>query len=409
MKKVDVIFRGWGQDWVLGTLADNGSHVLFEYSAEALQRGIEFSRHKLPLRREAYSGFPACLERLPGLISDALPDGWGLLLMDKVFLSSGRDPTRVSPLERLSFIGNRAMGALAFRPAEKLELDDGDMSLLELAQATHDVIEDKDVEALKALALVGGSPQGARPKALVRFEPSTRVVSTRDTAPGTPWLVKFPERAEHPEVCAIEHAYATLARASGIEMPPTALFRINAGLAAFGVERFDRVDALRVPVHSFAGALHADFRQPSMDYRTVLRLTRLMTADEQEVRKAFLRCVFNVVLHNRDDHSKNFAFRMNERMEWKLAPAYDLTFSMGLRGHHQTSIMGESLAPARGHLIALAKDCGIPAQLAVDSIDLVRSVAADLASVVEEAGVRKRTVKAIAKLVEQNSARCAAS
>ena len=40
--------------------------------------------------------------------------------------------------------------------------------------------------------------------------------------------------------------------------------------------------------------------------------------------------MFNVRIGNKDDHSKNFSFVMNEDGEWKLSPAYDLTPSEGI-------------------------------------------------------------------------------
>ncbi|HSI58798.1 MAG TPA: type II toxin-antitoxin system HipA family toxin [Ideonella sp.] len=408
MKKIDVLFRGWGQAWVLGTLADNGADLLFEYSPETLARDIEFSPLHLPLRAAAFSGFPEHLGRLPGLVSDSLPDGWGLLLMDQLFLKSGRDPHRVSPLDRLSFIGERAMGALAFRPSDDLSASSDDMSLLELARASHEIIEDKDTAALKALALVGGSPHGARPKALVRLDENTATVSTREDVAGGFWLVKFPARAEHKEVCAIEHAYAGLARSCGIEVPPTRHFEIDKHLAAFGVERFDRVGAMRVPVHSFAGALHANFRLPALDYQTLLRATRLFTRDEAEVAKAFARCVFNVVFNNRDDHAKNFSLRMDERMAWKLSPAYDLSFNAGPRGWHQTSVMGEALAPGRADLLRLAQDCGVPAAIAAQTMDRICTEADGLAARLQAFEIRKATCKTIADAVARNVQRCKA-
>jgi serine/threonine-protein kinase HipA len=406
VKKLDVVFKGWGQNWVLGTLADNGSELLFEYSPQALQRGIEFSKMHLALRREAYAGFPAHLGYLPGWVADALPDGWGLLLMDRMFRISGRDPSRLSPLDRLSYIGDRAMGALAFEPGETTGFSQDDLSLRQLAFAAKDVVEDRDTAALKTLALLGGSPHGARPKVLVQFDVDSRTISTHEDGPGTPWLVKFPARTEHREVCAIEHVYAMLARSCGIEMPHTEHFPIDRQLAAFGIERFDRANGLRVPVHSFAGALHADFRLPSLDYETVLRATRFFTHDEREVRKAFLRCVFNVVFNNRDDHAKNFALRMNEHMEWKLAPAFDLTFASGPRGQHQTSIMGEAVAPGRVQLLALAKACAVPALAATAAVDAVCEQALQLGSLLDDAGVRKASCKSLTAIVLANLRRC---
>jgi len=409
MKALDVLFRGWGHDWLLGRLADDGAQLLFEYSPEALRRGVEFSAMQLPLRAEAYGGFPGFQSQLPGLLADALPDGWGLLLMDKLFLKSGRDPARLSPLDRLAFIGERAMGALAFRPADAVAPAEQGLSLLQLATAAQTVVDGDDVAALNALAVMGGSPQGARPKVLVRFDPDTRRVSTDESAgDGTPWLIKFPARGEHAEVCAVEYAYSHAARACGIAMPRTEHFRLGRAMAAFGVERFDRAGTMRVPVHSFAGALQADFRLPSLDYQTVLRATRFFTRDEVEVSRAFLRCVFNVVFHNRDDHAKNFALRMNERLAWQLSPAYDLVFSHGPRGHHQTSVMGEGLAPGRSQLLALARAAQVPQRLALDALERVCTEAALLPQRLDEAGVRRATRQAIAAAVLENLHRCAA-
>ncbi|MGE4242144.1 type II toxin-antitoxin system HipA family toxin [Ramlibacter sp.] len=406
MKKVDVAFRGWGEHWPLGTLADAGAGVVFEYSPEALRRGVELSPLHAPLRPQAFSGFASHQSGLPGFIADALPDGWGLLLMDRVFLKYGLRPERLSPLDRLSFIGERALGALAFAPPAALELDGHDLTLLELARAAGDVIDDRDTAALQALAVVGGSPQGARPKALVQYEPRSGRMSTKPDAEGQPWLVKFPARAEHKEVCAIEFAYTRLARECGIEFPESRVFDLSRDLAAFGVARFDREDGMRVPVHSAAGALNADFRLPSLDYRALLRATHFFTRDEQEVRKAYARCVFNVVFHNRDDHAKNFAFRMDRRFEWKLAPGYDLTFSHGPGGWHQTSVMGEARAPARGDLLKLAADAGVPKGKATECIERCRAVAEGLRAGLDEGGVRKTTRQRIAAEVDACVARC---
>ena len=406
MNKVDVVFAGWGQSWVLGTLATSGLDTVFEYSPEALQRGVELSPLHLKLRREAYSGFLDHQAFLPGLVADALPDGWGLLLMDKLFLKNGRNLAGVTSLDRLSFIGSRAMGALAFRPADALASSDDDLSLRALAKATADVIEDKDTAALKLLAIVGGSPHGARPKALVQFDEGAGVVSTREGAPGSPWLVKFPAQREHQEVCAIEYAYSVFVRECGGDMPRTAYFDVDKGISAFGIERFDRADGMRVPVHSLAGALNANFRVPSLDYQTVLRATRFFTKDEAEVRKAFSRCVFNVILNNRDDHAKNFSFRMNSKMQWKLSPVYDLTFNTGPRGWHQTTVMGEGMNPAHSDLMKLAADCDVPRAAANEAIDHVREKASRMASFLDGFEIRKATRKTISEAITANARRC---
>lgn len=135
--------------------------------------------------------------------------------------------------------------------------------MLALAREVQAVVADRDTAALKQLLMLGGSPHGAGPKALVQYDTEAELVSTRSDAPGTPWLVKFPGRHENKEVCAIESCYARLARACGLDLPRTRYFDLGARHVAFGIERFDRVDGMRVPMHTLAGVLHANFRLPA--------------------------------------------------------------------------------------------------------------------------------------------------
>lgn len=138
---------------------------------------LELSPFNLPLRAEAYGGFPSYQHQLPGLIADALPDGWGLLVMDRLFKANHRPLATLSPLDRLAFIHDRAMGALVFEPADPLGTDAEDIALTELARSAQLVLADKHTTALKQLALLGGSPHGARPKVLVQFDSNARTIS----------------------------------------------------------------------------------------------------------------------------------------------------------------------------------------------------------------------------------------
>src|ERR1700729_3063862 len=154
MKKLSVIYVGWAERYELGLLADDGSDLLFEYSTPAIKRGLELSSFKLPLRAESYGGFPEYQLRLPGLISDSLPDGWGMLLMDRLFRKEGRNLAEVSPLDRLAFIGDRAMGALSFEPADGETLTARDVQLLDLAREVRQVRDDDSEALLRELALM---------------------------------------------------------------------------------------------------------------------------------------------------------------------------------------------------------------------------------------------------------------
>lgn len=400
MKKLTVYYCGWGEDWPLGTLADDGRRLLFEYSREALEQGLELSPLHLKLAATAYGDFPRFQMRLPGLIADSLPDGWGLLLMDRLFRRQGlRHP---GPLDRLAYIGDRAMGALRFEPADELSADAVNWNLLTLARESERVLAGESEAALNELALTGGSPQGARPKALVQYEADANQVSTRSDAPGQPWLVKFPAQDEHKEVCIIEQLYAELARDCGLNVPESTWFDLSGDMAAFGMARFDREQGQRVPMHSLAGLLQVDFRVPgSTDYTAFLRATRLLTRDAREVEKAFAQAVFNVLFHNRDDHPKNFAWRMDADRRWRLAPAFDLTFSEGPMGQHHMDVCGAGDAIERHHLQQLAADGDVSSPAAERMIDQMLDQAEDFGARVDSLPLRKATKQNLKQTIER--------
>ena len=227
LTRLNVVYLGWGESWPLGTLAQVNDRVLFEYSAQAIERGLQFSPLRVPLPRAgalpaAYSG-PRHFHGLPGFIADSLPDGWGMLLMDRALRKAGRDPRSVSMLERLAIVGQSAMGALGFEPADLLAAEQpGALNVKALARQIQAVVSDdaerSSAEQLRHLLMLGGSPQGARPKALLRWQRAQDLFRADDagSAAGEPWLLKFPAQGEHPEVCALETFYARLARAGGI-------------------------------------------------------------------------------------------------------------------------------------------------------------------------------------------------
>ncbi|MEA3119311.1 MAG: serine/threonine-protein kinase HipA [Paraburkholderia sp.] len=401
MKKITVVYAGWGERFPLAQLADDGRNLLFQYTPTALARGLELSAYHLKLSRDAYGDFPIHQHRLPGLVSDALPDGWGMLLMDRLWRKSGIDIATVSPLDRLAFIGEDAMGALLFEPPASQHLEKHDVELLGIARSVRNVLSGNSEDMLRELALLGGSPHGARPKVRLNLDPATGAASTAEDAPGTPWLIKFPGQGEHPEVCAIEYVYAEMARQAGIPMPATHFFALADDVTAFGIERFDRADGMRVPVHTASGLAHADFRHPTLDYLSVLRLTRFLSADEREVLEMYRRCVFNVVFYNRDDHSKNLSFLMRKSGWWGVAPGYDLTFNEGPGGYHQMDVCGEAMRIERAHLLDLASKAGIKKSAAVPVIDQVCEAAERFPTAARNMPIRVSTWSHISERVER--------
>lgn len=403
MKRLNVLYNGYGERRQVGMLMMDGHLPVFQYSTSWLDNSLPLSPLKLPVSRDLYHGYESSQYGLPGLLADSLPDGWGMLLMDRFFRQySHREPYEVNVLERLAYIGSTAMGALSFEPEEYFTEEQEALDLAELAIASQQVISGSDNEALKALLIVGGSPQGARPKAIVKYNRNSHQVSNLFTAEGEDWLVKFPAQNEDKSVCALEQVYAQMARLSGLDMPESQFFDLGGEYGAFGVKRFDRHNGLRIHTHTLAGLLDTNFRMPTLSYMQFLRCIRALTHSEPEVMRGFLQCVFNVVFNNRDDHTKNFSFSMNQFGEWKLSPAYDLSFNTGLNGEHNMDIVGEGKNPGRQHLLKLAKISDVNQNEAIRIIDQVLDVAALLPSYMKDYPIGDELAQQVLKRVSQN-------
>lgn len=363
----------------VGELLGDRGRIFFEYDAGFLQDPLWLSPFKLPPRPGLIEHRERDFGPIFGLFADSLPDGWGLLLMDRFFRQQGRSAREVSVLERLAYLGTRTMGALTYYPpSHPADRDPQILDLHDMARASEAVIRGDASEVLPWLLRAGGSPGGARPKVLVGVR-GDEIVSGEDVLPQgfDGWMVKFPSPQDVDDVGAVEMAYARLAGEAGVEMPETRLFSTPRGGRYFGVRRFDRDGPRRVHVHTFGNLIHADFRLPSCDYQDLLNVARRLTRRQADVRQTFRRMVFNVAAHNRDDHVKNFAFLLDERGEWRLAPAYDLIYAEGPGGEHTTSVAGEGRAPKRRHLLQLAEGAGLLGSEAEAMIDETVAVVSD--------------------------------
>ena len=335
--RLEVYLNARGERRFVGLLEERGGDILFEYDKRFLDSGIELSPFLLPLRPGVASDPKRTFDGLFGVFNDSLPDGWGLLLLDRLLRRSGLPLERITPLSRLSLVGSGGMGALEYEPVtpdpdplpERIDLD----GVAEEAWRT--LNEDPlPVETLRTLMALNGSSCGARPKIMVRVSGDRRLIVPDAVAePGCdPWLIKFPARHDDPAIGRMEYACSLAAKRAGIEMPETALFPGRDGAAYFGVRRFDREDGGKVHVHTACGLLHASHRYASLDYENLFRLGKSLTRNPEDVEKLVRLMAFNVRLGNQDDHSKNFSFLLDAKGRWRLAPAYDLTPSRGVGG-----------------------------------------------------------------------------
>ncbi len=347
----------------VGRLALRDGITYFEYLPSFIQRGLQISPFRLPLKPGLFQFDYHLFEGLPGVFSDSLPDGWGRLLFDRFMRSQGVLPSDISPLDRLAHVGLHGMGALVFEPDNSSVDLDNTISLDKLAEDAEKVLAGDSEEVINELLVLNGSSAGARPKALIAIDANRKNIihGARAIPAGYEhWLVKFPNSQDGDDAGTIEYIYALMAKEAGVPVPEVHLFPAQKGKGYFAVKRFDREGNKRFHMHTAGGLLHSDFRTPSLDYEDLINLTDVLTKDVREVKKMFRLAVFNVLAHNRDDHAKNFSFLMDEKGEWKISPAYDLTFSTGPNGEQSTTVMGEGRNPGEEHLIKLGLEALLP-------------------------------------------------
>jgi len=398
MKKLAVhLSTGPDQRRLVGELAESGHKIYFEYDPEFLNDPLWLSPFKLPPEPGLHEHRDLSFGPLFGLFDDSLPDGWGLLLMDRYFRKQGIPPETLSPLDRLAYMGSRTMGALTYHPpAQTDNKQDAVLDLHKLAGNAYRVLEGTAAEILPQLRIAGGSPGGARPKVLIGLKDHS-MISGADALPDgyTGWIVKFPSKKDDVDDGRIEYAYSNMAKAAGLHMPATRLFTTTEDEAFFGTERFDRQQNRRIHVQTFGNLIHSNFRIPGCDYEQLMKITRVLTKNQTDVNAAFRLMVFNIFSHNRDDHVKNFSFILNGQNEWHLAPAYDLTFTHGPGGEHTMTVVGEGRAPGRTHILRIAEGAGISKKQAGKIINEVASALSEWQRFAEEAGVSKKTAMRI--------------
>ena len=384
----------------VGTLATKNKKIYFEYDKEFLKTGIELSPYKLPLKAGLHRCDDDTFEGLWGVFNDSLPDGWGRLLMDRHLIKLGVNPNTLTPLDRLTYVGTHAMGALSYEPEVEAEHLPEKIVLDELAEHAEEILEGSSDEMVDELLLLGGSSAGARPKVLVQLsDDKKQIIHGRQKLKEgfSHYIVKFASSSDSREIGAIEYAYGLMAKEAGLDMPKTALLK-GKKRSYFAIERFDRVGDSKVHMHSVAGLTHSDFRFPTLDYDDLLSLTLHITKDVKEQSKMYRLACFNLLSHNRDDHAKNFSFLMDEKGVWKLSPVYDATFSYGPGGEHSTTYLGVGKHPTKDTLVKLGKKHKVKGY--VDIIIEVQYAVNKWSSFAKELGISTHTREQIEKTIE---------
>jgi serine/threonine-protein kinase HipA len=381
--------RAWEK--LVGALAPDPQlgYYVFAYDPSWRRLGIELAPLTMAVRdaRETFV-FPslpeATFRRLPAMFADALPDDFGNALIDAWMAEHGTTKSKITTLDRLAYMGKRAMGALEFKPALGSHREStAPLKMKSLVEAARKVVEgdlSEDAYAKAALAniiRVGTSAGGARAKAVVAWNPATNQIRSGqfDIASGfEPWIIKFDGIGKDAELGTggdygrTEFAYYKMATQAGIVMSPCRLLEEN-GRAHFMTRRFDRDVAhgktIKHHLQTLCAMDNLDYKQRGTHaYAQLFMIVSQLGLGDDAIQQTFLRMAFNVMSRNYDDHTKNFSFLLKQGQNWELAPAYDVTHAHNPRGEwtyqHLMSVNGKFDGITKADLLAEADRFGVP-------------------------------------------------
>ena len=367
MKTNVVKVRLWGMDVGYLSWDKKADVAIFEYEPSFLERGLDIAPLTMSinsprsLKQLPWTGDKEKLfQGLPPMIADSLPDKFGNSLFKAWLRDNNISTKKTNPVDHLSFIGSRAMGALEYEPAQRLGNNSAfSVDVQKLYEFAKQVLNEREVTVLNQensilwqdLVKISSSPGGKRPKAIVALNKSTgEVISGQGLIPDgfQHYILKYDDNSAYP-FAKLEYVYYQMALDAGIGMMPSEL-RTYENITHFLTQRFDRNGNEKVHVQTLAAM------SPQSDsYEDIFAVIRRLNLPYEDSRQQYLRMVFNVIARNVDDHSKNFSFCMNREGIWRLSPAYDLTYSVDLAApayanRHPLTVNGKNESITRKNL-----------------------------------------------------------
>lgn len=365
--------------------------AIFEFEKKFVNLGIDLAPITMPLE-ELQNGntiysFPHLNEitfkKLPGMLADSLPDKFGNKLIDIWLAQNGRSPSDFTPVERLCYVGKRAMGALEFQKAlinDKTSMEE--IQLKDLVAIAKKIVAQKETlnttfkvgetKALEQIINVGTSAGGMRPKAIIAINKNnSKIISGQINANEDYgyWILKFDGVQDDifgdPQGYGIiEYIYYKMAIDAQIIMTECDLLE-ESSRSHFMTKRFDRENGEKIHMQTLTGIAHYDFNDiGSTSYEQLFQVMRKLKLGNDEIEQMYRRLVFNIVAKNQDDHTKNISFLLPKNGVWKLSPAYDITYSYNPEkgrntNKHQMSVNGKREDINRDDLIKIANDINI--------------------------------------------------
>jgi serine/threonine-protein kinase HipA len=364
-----VVVKAWG-----ATVAKINEKNGIKYFSLSPENKLNFSPIKLLEKGKTYDFSALSYQRgLPGLISDSLPGVYGKEYLDEFFMKHFK--TVPTDLETLQFLGKNTMGALTYEPElEKIKNNRKELVLdaVELYDETKKALQgDADFAINEIIAMSNSAASGARPKAVVGFNPETKKMHVGLKYEEMPEgyihsMVKFDNLIYKNSLKGIsdkelasqskaEYVYSLAAKKLGITMAKTHLVEAE-GFYHFVTERFDikkaKSSIQRMHMHSLSGLMHHNPAETTFDYENLFRVGEKLNIPYNDKVQLFKVMLFNLIYANKDDHSRNFSYLMDSDGNWRASPAYDLTYSNNSK-HQMLFGLSSSHSVTLEHLVKL--------------------------------------------------------
>jgi serine/threonine-protein kinase HipA len=392
----------------IGTMIMHMGRVYFEYDSTFKSLGLEISPLKLNTKKitGAYTNPDSSdyYHGISGVFFQSLPDKHGMPFIDRYFERQGVASDRVTLLQKLTFIADRGMGAIEYAPKEHQDIIDAAIALSakELREEMRHVLEDDNKSSMirEFMNIINNASPigGARPKLLIAYNKQTGEIRSNSAKLEDGFvrsILKFDESYpneeginESIELTKLEHLHMSLASECGITIPDMSLIKEDREYHLV-FARYDRDENdQKIHVCSAAGLMHKDISVPQvMSYEELLKLTNLICKSQADVEEMYRRMVFNALSFNVDDHAKNFEFMMDHHGKWRLAPAYDVTYSKGVVKEHLTTINGKGSDFTIDDFLLVAEKNLIDQKNAKYIIDTIVSMLCTYEKRAKEAGI----------------------
>jgi serine/threonine-protein kinase HipA len=356
---------------------DPNQTVLFEPDTEYLSSIINIAPIIHSNKKEGLTGsdYPRQFNGMIPTFNDSLPDSFGNIVFREWLEQMKMDQSEMNPVERLLYIGCRGIGALEYETGKDFANTLKNIDLNELADISNKILQRKydqedfldDPEALTNILTIGSSVGGAQAKILTAQTEDNRLLAGDfvHDQPVDYYIVKLehdPQNRWYKEKNYVEFVYNEIARDIGINVADSKLL-FEGGRAHFASKRFDRVENNKLHQQTVNALTGFWGKSLEFGYRDIFRIIEYLKLPASNSEQLFMQMVFNVAMSNRDDHTKNFSFLMNDNGEWSLSPAYDLTFPRdpyeAIGAAHQIHINGKTREILRDDIVAVANVAGV--------------------------------------------------